>query len=131
MRCCRVVRLTRPLALPRRRYLWHSLHTVVLTETDSSDRVGGGDSLAPHTAHEASAGVEVPVDAVAVSELSYAALHRRLAEIGRATSGRPSLPGCLSHQRPNSLNGCTSTDSVLFTDSASTRSLRNCRTDDR
>ncbi|WP_419854414.1 HNH endonuclease [Candidatus Poriferisodalis sp.] len=60
-------------------------------ETDSGDRAGGGDSPASDTAHEASAGVEVRADAVTVSELSDAALHRRLAEIGRATSALAAL----------------------------------------
>ncbi len=60
-------------------------------------------------------------DAVAVSELPDAALHRRLAEAGPVTSGGPSLPGRLSHKRPNSLNGGTSTNSVLIINSASAR----------
>ncbi|WP_419907198.1 hypothetical protein [Candidatus Poriferisodalis sp.] len=90
-------------------------------ETDSSDRVGGGDSPAPHATHEASAGVGVRADAVAVSELSDAALHRQLAEAGPVTSGGPTLLGRLSHQRSNSLNGGTSTNSVLIINSASAR----------
>ncbi len=60
-------------------------------ETDGSDRVGGGDSPASDASSRASAGVEVRVDAVAVSALSDAALHRRLAEIGRATSALAAL----------------------------------------
>ncbi len=60
-------------------------------EIGSGDRVGGGDSPAADAAHEASAGVEVRADAVAVCELSDSALHRRLAEIGRATSALAAL----------------------------------------
>ena len=60
-------------------------------EMDGSDPVGGGDSPAVGASLGVSAGVDVRVDAVAVSALSDAALHRRLAEIGRATSALAAL----------------------------------------
>ncbi len=60
-------------------------------EMDSGDRVGGGDSPASDASSGASAGVKVRVDAVVVSDLSDAALRRRLAEIGRATSALAAL----------------------------------------
>lgn len=66
-------------------------------ETDSGDLAGGGHSSVPHAAHEASAGVEVRVDAAAVSELSDATLHRRLAEIGPIAAGARVLPTIFNH----------------------------------
>ncbi len=51
-----------------------------------SDALPTADAL-----HGTSVGVGVRVDAVAVSELTDAALHRRLAEIGRATSALAAL----------------------------------------
>ena len=60
-------------------------------ETDSGDRCFSDASPAADAPHGASAGVGVRVDAVAVSELSDAVLHRRLAEIGRASSALTAL----------------------------------------
>ena len=60
-------------------------------ETDGGNRRGGTISAAATVPRGASAGAGVRVDAVAVSELSDAALHCRLAEIGRATSALAAL----------------------------------------